>query len=43
MNIYTYQVNQQTHTGKICFNIYCYHLHVSVTFATIIRLLILEH
>jgi len=37
-NVYTYLVNRQMHTAKICFIIYYYyHLHVSVAFATIIR------
>ena len=32
-------MNQQMHTDKILFNIYYCHLHVSVAFATVIRVL----
>jgi len=33
-------VNQQMHTGKICCNIYYYHLHVSVDFVANIRVVL---
>lgn len=35
ISLYTYVVNQQMHTGKICLNVY-YYLHVPVAIITLI-------